>query len=229
LGIIGLFIGIALSHNLRESITTVKIHNKKQTFKEAVDEGITLLKNTKILAPAFMISGASFGVTITYLPLLLVERTTLTLPEIGILIAIWIGIGAIASLCYGKITSIAGRKNVIIFCYLTIGIIGFLLTVITNVLILIGMMILLGITVFITFPALASFISEITHQSVEGRTFGIIFTLQLGGGTALLFFGGIVSDLFGIWMPFFILGTLSIMLTIILLIRYKKPYAMPFR
>lgn len=226
LGIIGLFIGIALSHNLSENVTTLHTQNKKQTFKEAINEGVTLLKNTKILTPAFMISGASFGVIITYFPLLLVERTSLTLPSIGILIAIWIGIGAIASFFYGRITSYFGRKNVIIFCYLTIGVIGFLLTTLTNILVLIIIIILLGIAVFLTFPALASFISEITNISVEGRTFGIIFTLQLGGGALLLFIGGIFSDFYGIWTPFFLLGTVSIILTIILLIRYRTPYAL---
>jgi FSR family fosmidomycin resistance protein-like MFS transporter len=225
LGICGLFIGITLSVNLRESLTKVKIHTSKQSFKEAVFEGITLLKSIKILAPAFMISGASFGVIITYLPLLLVERTTLTLPEIGILIAIWIGIGAIVAFFYGTITIKMGRKNIIIFSYLTIGIIGFFITIITNIFLLLCLIVFLGVAVFLTFPALASFISEVTHQTVEGKTFGLIFTLQLGGGTMLLFIGGIVSDLFGIWMPFLLLGILSILYTTLLLILYTTPYA----
>jgi MFS family permease len=225
LGICGLFIGVTLSVNLRESLTKVNIHSSKQTFKEAIFEGIILLKSIKILTPAFMISGASFGVIITYLPLLLVERTSLPLPEIGILIAIWIGIGAIVAFFYGTITMKMGRKNVIIFSYLTIGIIGFFITIVINIIHFLILIVFLGVAVFLTFPALASFISEVTHHTVEGRTFGIIFTLQLGGGTMLLFLGGIASDLFGIWIPFLLLGTLSILYTSLLLIIYKTPYA----
>ena len=75
------------------------------------------------------------------------------------------------------------------------------------------------------YPTLFSFISEITHESIEGRTFGIIFTLQLGGGTTLLFIGGILSDLIGIWMPFFLLGIISLILSVFLILYYNKPYA----
>ncbi|UCD13837.1 MAG: MFS transporter [Thermoplasmatales archaeon] len=226
LGIIGLLIGIMLSQNLRESLTTLKNEKKRQTFKEALGEGLRLIKNIKLLVPAFMISGAAWGITITYLPLLLNERTTLSLPAIGMLIAIWVGIGGIASFLYSTITSYLGRKNVIIFSYLTIGIMGIFLTIFTNVLVLLVIMILLGIAVFLTYPALFSFVSEVTQSSVEGRTFGIIFTLQLGGGALLLFAGGILSDLFGIWMPFFLLGTISILFMTTLIIYYKKPYAL---
>jgi MFS family permease len=84
-------------------------------------------------------------------------------------------------------------------------------------------MLLLGVSTFLTYPALFSIVSEATHKSVEGRTFGIIFMLQLGGGTMLLFFGGVLSDIFGIWIPFAILGALSLILTSMLVINYRKP------
>jgi FSR family fosmidomycin resistance protein-like MFS transporter len=223
-GIIGLFIGLILTHNINENIP-ISINKKKQSIKDAFKEGFMLLKNIKTLVPAIMIGGAAWGIVITYLPLLLVERTNLSLSIIGIMVAIWLGIGSIASFSYGKISMHLGRKKTIILSYLTIGIIGLLLTIITDVLILILMMILLGISVFLTYPTLFSFISEVTHESIEGRTFGMTFTLQLGGGTALLFLGGYLSDVFGIWIPFFLLGSISIVVTILLLLNYKKPYA----
>jgi FSR family fosmidomycin resistance protein-like MFS transporter len=225
LGIIGLLAGIIFTRNIRVTITKVKFEYKKQTFKEALSEGLDFLKNIKILVPAIMISGASWGIIITYLPLLLQERTNLSLSLIGLLVAVWLGIGSIASFSYGTISNYLGRKKIIIFSYLSLGIIGIMLTTITSVQILLGMMVLLGIAVFITYPALFSFISEITHESIEGRTFGIIFTLQLGGGTALLFIGGILSDLIGIWMPFFLLGIISLIISVFLVLYYRKPYA----
>jgi hypothetical protein len=85
-------------------------------------------------------------------------------------------------------------------------------------------MIIFGTAVFLMFPALFSFVSEVTHETVEGKTFGIIFTLQLGGGTVLLFLGGILSDIFGIWIPFLLLGSISMIIAIILIIFYRKPY-----
>ena len=185
------------------------------------------MKGIQLLIPAFMISGASWGVIITYLPLLLNERTTLSLPAIGFLVALWAGIGSITSLSYGRIRSYVHRKKLLVASYVTIGILCLFLAVFTHIIILIGIMILLGIAVFLTYPALFSFVSEVTHESVEGWTFGLTFTFQTGGGTIILFLGGVLSDLFGIWMPFALLGILSLLFTMILLINYRKPFAQP--
>ena len=106
-----------------------------------------------------------------------------------------------------------------------IGIMGLSLSYFTNIFLIVVIVIISGAAVFITYPALFSFVSEVTHESAEGKTFGIIFTLQLGGGTALVFIGGILADVFGIWMPFVTLGLLSLILAFILLFNYKKPYA----
>ena len=210
--------GIFLTRNIEDKNLVVKRSPKKQTITEAVNESKVFLNKIRLLIPAFIISGASWGVIINYLPLLLVERLDLSKSYIGLIVAIWIGIGSISAIYYGRICSICGRKNVIIISYLTIGITCVLLSYFTNIALIILIMVLLGITVFITFPALFSFVSEITHESVEGKTFGMIFTLQLGGGTVLLFLGGFLSDIFGIWIPFTILGILSLILTLILLI-----------
>ena len=101
------------------------------------------------------------------------------------------------------------------------------LAVFTHIIILLGIMILLGVAVFLTYPALFSFVSEVTHESVEGWTFGLTFTFQTGGGAIILFFGGALSDLFGIWISFALLGTLSLIFSILLLLNYRKPFAQP--
>ena len=75
-------------------------------------------------------------------------------------------------------------------------------------------MIFLGISTFLTYPALFSFISETTDERYEGKTFGYIFTFQLGGGTILLILGGISADIWGIWTPFTLLGLLSLFVAI---------------
>ena len=221
-GCIILLTGLFLTRNIKDENLIVKRNPKKQTIKEAINESKIFLNKIKLLILAFIISGACWGVIITYLPLLLKERIGLSLSYIGLIVAIWIGIGSISAIYYGRICSICGRKNVIVISYLTIGITCVLLSYFTNIAIIILIMVLLGITVFITFPALFSFVSEISHESAEGKTFGTIFTLQLGGGTVLLFLGGYLSDIFGIWIPFAILGILSLILSVILLIYRNK-------
>jgi MFS family permease len=228
-GIIGLLVAILLTQNIDRKYIIVKKETKKQNLKETTREAFSLMKKIKLLLPAFMISGAAWGVVATYLPLLLNERTTLSLPIIGLLVAVWIGIGSISSLSYGRISSRISRKKIILFSYLTLGIMGLLLAYFTNIIIIVVIMVLMGISIFLTYPALFSFVSEITDESAESWTFGITFTFQTGGGTIILFLGGVLSDLFGIWMPFALMGMLSLIMTGLLLAYRKKPIVASIR
>lgn len=222
-GAVILLLGISITRNIKDEYLNVNKLLKKQTIKEALNESAIFLKRIKLIIPAYIISGSSWGIIITYLPLYLTERTNLSLTIIGLIVSIWIGIGSISSLFYGRISSKIGRNNIVFLSYFTIGITSILITYFTSISIIILIIVLMGITVFITFPAIITYISEITHESVEGKTFGTIFTLQLLGSTIFLFFGGFFSDIFGIWIPFILLGFPSLFFSIILLIFRKKP------
>jgi FSR family fosmidomycin resistance protein-like MFS transporter len=225
--ILGLLASLILTFQLKKEFVIVPKEIKKHSMREMATDAFQRMKGIKILIPAFMISGAAWGVIITYFPLLLTERTSLSLPIIGFLVALWTGIGSITSLSFGKIRSYVHRKKLLVIAYLTLGICSLFLVVFTHFIILIVIMILLGIAVFLTYPALFSFVSEVTHESVEGWTFGLTFTFQTGGGTIILFIGGVLSDLFGIWIPFALLGILSLLFTIIIIFNYQKPFALP--
>ena len=222
-GIIVLLIGTFLTGNIKEEYLLVNKTSKRQTIKEAIDESIVFLKRIKLVIPAYIISGSSWGIIITYLPLYLTETTELSLTAIGLIVSIWIGIGSISSILYGRISSKFGRNNIVFLSYFTVGVTSILITYFANISIIILIIALMGITVFITFPAIITLISEITHESVEGKTFGTIFTLQIIGSTIFLFFGGFLSDVFGIWIPFILLGISSLLFSIILLIFKKRP------
>lgn len=225
--ILGLLISIVLTYHLNKELVIVPKETTKHSFKEMATDAFQRMKAIRLLIPAFMISGASWGVIITYFPLLLTERTILSLPVVGFLVALWAGIGSITSLAYGKIRSYIDRKKLLVASYIIIGIFSVLLAVFTHLLILALLMIILGVALFLTYPALFSFVSEVTHESVEGWTFGLTFMFQTGGGTILLLFGGVLSDLYGIWMPFALLGSLSLLLALVLLVNYQKPFAQP--
>ncbi|MCX6663551.1 MAG: MFS transporter [Euryarchaeota archaeon] len=227
--ILGLLVSLALTYQLNKEFVIVPKVTKKYSFKEMAADAFHRMKRIKLIVPAFMISGASWGVIITYLPLLLNERTALSLPLIGFLVALWAGVGSITSLAYGKIRSYINRKKLLVISYVTIGILSLFLAIFTHIIILLGIMILLGVAVFLTYPALFSFVSEVTHESVEGWTFGLTFTFQTGGGAIILFLGGVLSDLFGIWIPFALLGTFSLIFSTVLLLNYRKPFAQPIK
>jgi len=108
--------------------------------------------------------------------------------------------------------------------YITIGLMGVSLEFSTSLPIIIIIVILLGLSTFMSFPALFSFVSEATHETVEGKTFGYIFTLQLGVVTVFLFLSGVLSDIFGIWIPFALLVIASLFATITLFSNYKFSY-----
>ena len=217
IGIGILFYGTYLTHNINKEFLTIENNNKiRQTSKEAISEAWMIIKRIKTLIPGFIISGAAWGVIVSYLPLLLDERTTLPLTTIGMIVSIWIGIGVIACFLYEKIQILLGRRTTLIFGYFTMGVMSLGLSVFTNIAILLLIMVFLGISTFITFPAMFSYVSEITQKQVEAKTFGYILTLQLGGGTILLFLSGVFSDILNIGVPFIILGVLSLLVAVIL-------------
>ena len=208
IGILCLFSVVLLTHDLKEE-KNIDNKDKKIDLRQSLFEDWNSIKKTKLFIPAFIVSGLAWSVIINYLPLLLSERTSLSISLIGVVVSIWIGIGTIVCFSYGKITSKIGRKKVVILSYLTIGFMCIFLSIFTNLLILIFIIIFLGLATFLTYPALFSFISEITDENTEGKIFGYIFTIELAGGTIILLISGITSDIWGIWTPFMILGVLS--------------------
>jgi MFS family permease len=208
IGVICLFSVILFTIDLKEE-KNIDNNDKEINFRHSLFEDWNSIKKTKLFIPAFIVSGLTWSVIINYLPLLLSERTSLSISSIGVVVSIWIGIGAIECFYYGKINSKIGRKNIVVLSYLTIGFMCMFLTIFTNLLVLLIIIIFLGLATFLTFPALFSFISEISDENLEGKTFGYIFTIELAGGTIVLLISGITSDIWGIWTPFMILGVLS--------------------
>jgi len=222
-GIICLFSGMYITRNTNETyLENTKNKVEKESIKNLIKKEWELLKKIKLFVPGSIISGTSWGIVVSYLPLLLVEKTTLSLPFIGIIVSIWIGVGTIICIFYGKIITVLSRKTIVIMSYFTMGVMAYFLTTITNIFLIIIIMIFLGISSFISFPVIFSYVSEITDDPTEGKTFGYIFTFQLGIGTLLLFFSGLTADIWGIWTPFFILGFFSLLTALLFIVNRGK-------
>ena len=222
-GILCLFLGLFLTRNTHIKYAKKIIKkSEKIMFGDFLRKEWVILKKIKLFLPGSITSGTSWGIVVSYLPLLLVERTTLSLIYIGMIISIWIGVGTIFCIFYGKIISIVRRRTVVILSYLTMALMSFLLTTITSIIIIVIIMIFLGISSFISFPAIFSYVSDITDEEFEGKTFGYIFTFQLGFAMLLLFLSGFTADIWGIWTPFFILGSFSLLTTLLFLFNLKN-------
>jgi FSR family fosmidomycin resistance protein-like MFS transporter len=219
----GLLIGMYLTHRIPFTILAKKKFNHVESAKELYADAVSFMKRMKLLLPAFIVSGASWGIIITFLPLFLVaKQPDLSLASIGLIIALWIGLGSIISFLYGRIQRVLGRRTLLLFAYTTLGISGVLLAFFSNIYIILGVVVLIGISVFLTYPTLFSCVSQGTHETAEGKTFGFVFTFQLGGGTFLLFISGVCADIWGIWTPFLLIGSLSLLVALILVITSTK-------
>ena len=213
IGIISILISILLTAKIPKLHLKRKETSDQKSFSEKIKEYKEIISTLRYFTPMLIISGATWGATITYLPLYLDETTTLSLSIIGLIVSVWIGTGTIASFFYGHIQAKIGRRKIIKLCYLTITIMNLFLILNPLIWIIPLIVSLLGVATFLTFPILFSYISENTHESNEAKTFGFIFTLQLGGGTILLYISGFLSDVFGIWIPFLILSIASVIAT----------------
>ncbi len=222
IGISCVTLGYILTKHTSQKYLKSKMNQQRQTAKEALSEWIHIVTRLKLLIPLFAISITSYSITLSYLPLFLDEKTLLSLTTIGLIMALWIGVGVITSLFYERIQYYLKRKTLLYLCYSIIGIIGLVLSSTTDTLLILILVVFLGIATFLSFPALFSSISTATQDTNEGKTFGYVFTLQLLVGTILLFMSGALADIFGIWIPFTILGTISIIAALLLLISKKE-------
>ena len=210
---IGVIAGIVATRGVVED--NIKKEQNRKTLKHFFGEDVEFLRRVKLLIPAFIISGAGWNVTITYLPLLFDEKTALSLSVIGLLMAVWVGMGSIVSFYFGRITDTFGRWKVMISAYLLFGVACLIVTLTGNLLLLLAIMVLLGFSIFLTYPALFSYVTELSAGK-QRRDFAMVFTLQLGGGTILSFVSGWLADFAGIQMPFVLMGALSLVLFVLL-------------
>ncbi|MDH7518033.1 MAG: MFS transporter [Candidatus Thermoplasmatota archaeon] len=217
IGVLILIFGLFITSEVDSSFNKNNDKKTKQNLSEALDEAWTVFKNVKILLPAYILSGVAWSIFINYFPLFLSEQTSLSLTYIGLLTTLWIGVGVVVSFSYSRIQGFFGRRTVIFFAYFIMGVSGLLIAMSINIFFIISSVFLLGVSTFLTYPALFCFTSTVTDETMESKTFGYIFTVQLVGGTLVMFISGILSDIFGIWVPFAILGAFGVFVTIFLL------------
>jgi len=217
IGVLLLILGLFITSDVDSNFNKNNDKQVKQNLREALDEAWKVFRNVKILLPAFILSGVAWSIFINYFPLFLSEQTSLSLTYIGLLTTLWIGVGVIVSFSYSRIQDFFGRRKVIFFAYFLMGVSGLLLAMSINIFLIASAVFLLGVSTFLTYPALFCFTSTVTDETMESKTFGYIFTVQLIGGTLIMFISGALSDIFGIWIPFAILGVFGLFVTVFLL------------
>ena len=162
------------------------------------------------------LGGAAFSIFTTFGPPLLKNKFGLEDAAAGVSIAVWILAGALVAFFFGRVSRRFGRFRTLAASYAFIGTACLLGAAASDVPIVLALFWTLGSAVFVTYPALFSFVSEASHERLQGTAFGVIFAFQLLGGSIGSFAAGSLAaglrttaDLE--WTaPFYLLGFLAV-------------------
>lgn len=161
------------------------------------------------------LGGAAFSIFTTFGPPLLKYRHGFDDAAAGVAIAIWIIAGASVALFFGRVSKRFGRFRTLATSYALIAVACLLGAMAREASIVLALFWTLGSAVFVTYPALFSFVSEASHARLQGAAFGVIFGFQLLGGALGSIAAGSLAASFGAsagleWTaPFYLLGALA--------------------
>lgn len=176
----------------------------------------SMVRDVRLWLFPLALGGAAFSIFTTFGPLLLHHKFGFDDTTSEVAIAVWILAGAMVAFFFGRVSRRFGRFRTLTAAYAFVAIACLGAVVSGTVGIALGLFWTLGSAVFITFPALFSFVSESSHERLQGAAFGIIFGFQLLGGSLGSFAAGSlaeglrsVGDLEST-APFYLLGFLAL-------------------
>lgn len=176
----------------------------------------SMMRDVRLWLFPLALGGAAFSIFTTFGPLLLHHRFGFDDTTSEVAIAVWIVAGAMIAFFFGRVSRRFGRLRTLTAAYAFVAIACLVAVVSGTVGIVLGLFWTLGSAVFITYPALFSFVSESSHERLQGAAFGIIFGFQLLGGSLGSFAAGSlaaglrsVGDLEST-APFYLLGFLAL-------------------
>jgi FSR family fosmidomycin resistance protein-like MFS transporter len=195
-----------------------------------------MIRDVRLWLFPLALGGAAFSIFTTFGPLLLHHRFGFDDTTAEVAIAVWILAGALVAFFFGRVSRRFGRLRTLTACYAFIAIacLGGVLS--GSAPILLGLFWTFGSAVFITYPALFSFVSEASHRRLQGAAFGIIFGFQLLGGSLGSFAAGALAAAFGTvgdfeaTGPFYFLGFVALAGFVYLLAirrRVRDPRGLP--
>ena len=179
--------------------------------------------------PVIILGGMAWGVTLGYAPSLFNHRLGISMSQTGIIMSCWMAAGAIVSFMYGKLAQVIGRYSTIMVAYVIIVLTSAIIGLSSNTHLTIGAFILYGMALFITYPAILSFVGSTIDAKNRTAAFSLVSTIQIAGISSFAYISGFLSDSFGINTPFLLLGCVTLLSVTYLafLIRTKRITAGP--
>jgi len=152
------------------------------------------LQKMWILVLPIIAGGALYQITSYFGPISLTERSGWTAGGADLAFAIWIGVGTVTSYYFGAMSTRYGKAALLTAGYLVSAVSVLSLTVVSQWYLVAPILAIYGAFLMITYPALFSIMTDITHESERGTAFGTLFGFQLGGGAAFVYMSGIIAD-----------------------------------
>ena len=162
------------------------------------------------------LGGAAFAVFTSFGPPLLKDKFGFTDAAAGVSIALWILAGALVAFFFGRVSRRFGRFRILAVSYALLGIASFVGATSGEPIFVLATFWTLGSALFVTYPAIFSFVSEAGHRQLQGATFGFIFLFQLLGGALASYAAGSLASALGptpairASIPFLLVGGLAL-------------------
>lgn len=154
----------------------------------------TMLKMSALVLPIAS-GGALYQVTSYFGPINLVSMHGWTAGTADLAFATWIGIGTLTSYYYGRLSSVIGRVALLRCGYAVSGLSAVSLFFASDWYVVVPILLAFGFTLFLTYPALFSMVTDRTQENERGTAFGILFGFQLGGGAVIVYVCGLLADI----------------------------------
>lgn len=167
------------------------------TTRAPASDYLGVLRDVRVWLLPLALTGAAFNVLSYFGPVLLHAKFGFPEAASGVAVALWILAGTIAAFFFGRVSRRFGRYRVLIASFGGIAVAAAIGGSVDNVTIVLLVLWTLGSALFLTYPALFSFVAESSHRRFQGAAFGLIFAFQLLGGAVGVFLAGALAAAFG--------------------------------
>jgi len=204
-GIVSLVFG-AISYGAVRKVST-----RSQTFSPPrFGHWLETLKMIRVYVPGIIFEGAGWAITVYYAPSLFNHKFHLPLGPTGLTMALWIGVGTLITYFFGALSRKVGRMRLTLLgCVcssLALLLLGFASGLNGAVL---GIF-LLGVFLFILYPAIQSFVGNTVPAANQALAFSLVANIQVLSGAVVVLAAGFLADKFGLSSAFLSMGGLGL-------------------
>src|SRR5256886_9441435 len=155
-----------------------------------------VLRDVRLWLLPLALGGAVFNIFSYFGPLLLHEKFGLPSDLSGVAVALWILAGRVAAFFFGRVSRRFGRYRALVTSYAALTLAGLVGALVDNLWVVLIAFWSLGSALFLTYPALFSFVADSSHRQLQGAAFGLIFAFQLLGVAFGLFVAALMPEAF---------------------------------